>query len=349
MQTRTQAYEALLATTARLLARIEHPRSDRVESAVARFTRSLSVVPSRAERLPPSDITDGGTPYEFSLRFDANAVRFRLLWEAQTPDHRSDARALWGAASGVNRAASDLAGVDLDSLERVADLFEPPAESRASFAMWHALDFDADGRYLLKVYTNPAARGDPLASTSAALDRLGHAALGGTVRRLVERRPRDTVLYFSLDLTGRSAARTKVYIAHPGIDLPELEAHLAACETYRTGDATSLIRSVSSHEGTFDKRPLITCLSARPTDAQPVVTIHFPVRSYTRCDAEVLPRLSRLLPTPHVALIERLVTNDLGLSSTDESRKAISYVSRRGGGDGPLTIYIQPHFVRPAR
>ncbi|NUP06181.1 MAG: hypothetical protein HOW73_09000 [Polyangiaceae bacterium] len=341
----SNAHADLMAKADVILARIAHPRRRQVLEVIAPLTRSLSGFTRTTTRVPPSRITDDGTPFEFSLRFVGEQTHFRLLWEPQGHSGHASPDALWAAGEHVNRLAAVLPGIDMTLFEKVRDLFEPPDDAKAEFAMWHALSFDHDGRFLLKTYLNPAVHGTPLDSSIRALEHLGQGGMADLVATIARKRPRTTVRYFSVDLASPEAARTKVYLAHTGTTLTDLEDELSRVPGYGRGTATAAVERLSGHEGAFEDLPILTCLAARAGNERPALTLHFPVRRYTAHDREVLARLAPFVPPAQRSLLERVLRDDLEMTASDE-RRFVSYVSMQcGDASRGLTVYLQPHFV----
>lgn len=339
------ARSALVRQAGAILARLGHRNPGRVLEVVASLTPSLACIAKDAAVPLLSDITDDGTPYEFSLGFQPGEVAFRLLWEAQAPVGLACPEELWAAAETVTRTAVRRWGVVTEPLDRIKDAFRPRPERPARFAMWHALTFDASGGFLLKAYVNPAAAEQPREATLEALRRLGHERLAASVERLLAAWPEDRIAYFSVDLAAPEASRTKVYLAHPGTTCDLLEKRLDGLGAYRAGEASGLIRRLGAGDGPFPRRPVLTCLAGRIGRDEPNVTVHFPVRCYVGRDADVLRGLSEVLEPAQLATLDAVLRDDLGFSP-ERGRGAISYVSRQWTAAGTqTTAYVQPHFL----
>ncbi len=337
---------ALLVAAHGILARLNHPRPDRVLALLGALTGSLNLSSRRPSGSWVSDITDDGTPFEFSLGFKRSEVAFRVLWEAQPDRDCSTPEAFWAAAEAVNATASSLVGLSAEHLERIKDRFAPISGLPLRFAMWHAADFDSRGNCMLKVYLNPAASPRPLETTLDALCELGQAALADEVVAQLEARPQDQVLYFSVDLRATSEARVKVYLAHADATTGDLERILAPLRVYAPGEATRTIHGICGSHGPFSERPVLTCLASRGR-GDLTATMHFPARCYVERDADVLAGLSALLPEAQLSLLEKILTEDLGMPPA-RGRGAISYVSRQWSATEPkTTVYLQPHLFQP--
>lgn len=347
VQIRESAQEALLAKARLLLARIRHEHPEKVLSVVAALTQSLENFPGSAGFSQKSDITDDGTPFEFSLSFKTHQqIGFRLLWEAQPVEHSPDPLLLWAAAERVNRIASRLPGVSLLEFEKIKSDFIPLPEAPARFSMWHALDFDANGDFLLKAYFNPEARSTPVDTTLAALEKLGLAPLAQSFRNFLSFRAQDTVLYFSIDLTAAENRRAKVYIAHANTTTDELEKILCHLNQPEPGNIPDWIYQTCGNRGPFSQRPVITCLSSKPGVQAVSSTLHFPIRCYVKRDAEAIAGLSHLLEPDPLKTLETTLTRDFAFP-LHQGLGAISYVSRKTSSEEKsTTVYLQPHFMQ---
>ncbi|MEI8258009.1 MAG: hypothetical protein WCJ30_20220, partial [Deltaproteobacteria bacterium] len=66
---------------------------------------------------------------------------------------------------------------------------------------------------------------------------------------MLARRPRDRLIYFSLDLVDTPAARVKVYIAHVDGGADDLELVLSLSPHHEAGDAARLCRALAGTTG----------------------------------------------------------------------------------------------------
>ena len=121
------------------------------------LTESFSFFPLGAAPLWPSDITDDGTPFEFSVAFSGGEPSVRILAEAQRPPFNHESA--WQAALAVNERLSTLPGVDLERFAKIAALFEPQVGTPARFGLWHAGELRRDGSLAFKAYLNPRVAG----------------------------------------------------------------------------------------------------------------------------------------------------------------------------------------------
>ena len=270
-----------------------------------------------------TDLTDDGTPFEFSLSFKGNALEARLLAEPQQAPF--DAQSNWLAGLAVN-ARLRARGAHLDRFDAVESIFAPgPSDARARFAMWHATAVATDGAEKLKVYLNPQVQGPVNAPrlTQKALEILG---LSSAWAFLETRLQGAELMYFSLDLEASPSARVKVYLALPDATLPQLEQALQGGRHYATGDASEWVRSVTHHEGPYDARPLLVCWAFDATHAAPRPTLHVPVRSYNASDAEALEGFTRWLPAEQGPPTRSALTRIHG-SPLESNLGFISYIS----------------------
>jgi DMATS type aromatic prenyltransferase len=286
-----------------------------------------------------SDITDDGTPFEFSVAFDGKAPILRMLFEAQ--QRPMTVQSSWKAGLRLNERLAPLPGVSLGRFKEICDLFAPDDHGSARCALWHAVALSPDdGSALYKVYLNPAVRGPQYATRVIfeALTRLGMANACDFMQSNPDRQP----VYFSLDLSDESDARVKIYFAHAGITADQIDPALAGTRHYRLGDGAHWIRKLTGSGGPFDRRPLLTCLSFTASSEAPTGTLHVPVRDYTSHDAQSLARACEFLnPRDGHALARAL--SMFARRPLELGRGLLTYVSVRRPACGiHLTTYLAP-------
>ncbi|MFZ5891718.1 MAG: tryptophan dimethylallyltransferase family protein [Myxococcota bacterium] len=270
----------------------------------------------------PSQIGDDHSPYEYSLAFDASGVELRILCEAQStfPAYASNLEAALACNERLRRSF----GVDLSRLELIADLFLP-AESDASFGLWHATCLTASGSPEFKVYVNPAVRGKQHSwdVVTEAMARLGFSAPSmALLKRAAFRSDEDELKYFSVDLSSGPRARAKVYLAHHHARVSDLEKAFAVAPSHRSGDVREFCTSLLGDQGPFSQKPLTSCFSFVAGNATPsAVTLHAPVAHYVEDDELIAERLHRYL-TQH------------GLAADVYGRALVS-LAQRGLSEGP--------------
>ncbi|MFD5967253.1 tryptophan dimethylallyltransferase family protein [Streptomyces sp. NPDC060311] len=271
-------------------------RSD-VETYARVLVDSLGPVAERPLSLPPPTrtfLSDDHTPVEFSLSFRPDAApSMRVLVE---PGCGADSLAHNGRVGlEAIRSMARRWHFTTEVLDELQDLFLP-ADPRGPLALWCALELRPGGTPRVKVYLNPAARGEErsAATVREALHRLGH-------RQAYDGLPRGAGHPFlALDLGDWAEPRVKVYVRHDNLTagqagrLSRMDSGPgpAAVEGFfRTAaglgpDATGLGR-----------RPGLSCHSFTDTrTARPSgFTLHIPVRDYVRHDGEALVRASRVL------------------------------------------------------
>jgi DMATS type aromatic prenyltransferase len=288
-----------------------------------------------------SDITDDGTPFEFSVAFGVHVPRLRILVESQqSPIGRLST---WLAALRLNERLKSVPGVDLERFERIRDLFTP-GERSCQFHLWHAADLNQDGSAAFKLYLNPQVSGPQRARgiVDEALSRLdleeastflSSPARGGGAH--------NSFAYCSLDLSSTNKARVKVYVAHGHATGDEIDAALEGCIDHVRGDGTRWMSGMLGSRGPFDRRPILTCYAFTGDRAPPRATLHIPVRSYLRSDAEAVERASEFLGSQGSAL--RSALSQTCSRALDQGRGCLTYVSfKRIGRDTSVSTYIAP-------
>jgi DMATS type aromatic prenyltransferase len=288
-----------------------------------------------------TDITDDGTPYEFSVAFGTHVPRLRILVESQqSPIGRLST---WLAALRLNERLKSVPGVDLARFERIRDLFTP-GERPCPFHLWHAADLNQDGSAAFKLYLNPQVSGPERAVgiVDEALRRLNlEEASAFLSSRARGRGARNSFAYVSLDLSSAKKARVKVYVAHGRATGDEIDAALEGCIDHVRGDGSRWMSGLLGDRGPFDRRPILTCYAFTGDRAPPRATLHIPVRSYLRSDAEAVERASQFLGSQGNAL--RSALSQTCSRPLERGRGCLTYVSlKRIGRDTSVSTYIAP-------
>ncbi len=320
------------------------PRS-RHKEALRNFrlmSRSWADLPRSAGPAWPTDITDDGTPYEFSVAFDGRAPKFRLLVESQEPP--MTLQSSWDAGLRLNERLGDQTSVCLERFETVRDLFAPTRDAAARYCLWHAAVLEEGAAPAYKIYLNPQIHGSQEAVSVAtkALERLGIDQASTFLRARPGLYGPDQLLYFSLDLSSARDSRVKLYAAHPGADAQDIERALVNTSNFVPGEATRWIRGLLGTSGPFSARPILTCLAFTSAGELPVATMHLPIRSYTRDDERGVDLLrGHLTESDWGAFRSALaLVADRPLSV---GRGLLTYVSLRPSKSGlSVTTYIAP-------
>lgn len=294
----------------------------------------------------PSMIGDDHSPYEYSLAFSEGSVELRILFEAQanTPTlTNNQAQALL-----VNQCLRDDYQVNLQRLEMVRDLFLPAAPQGA-FSLWHAVCLNVGQPPQFKAYLNPAVQG--LASASdlvhEAMQRLG---FGPATEKLIARYRRrgcslDPISYFSVDLSSSRRARAKIYFAHPGITAEELDRSFEIAPTHTPGQVRHFCDAITARSGSFDAKPLTSCLSFVSENAEPTaITLHVPIAHYAPDDEIASERIISYLKSKGM-LAESYSRALKAFSSRPLGRGPglQSYASERQEANGSrVTVYLSP-------
>jgi DMATS type aromatic prenyltransferase len=297
------------------------------------------------EPLWPSDITDDHTPFELSLAFHARGETARILTEPQDAK-RPSALASWQLAEDIHEQLASEWGADLTPLARVADLFAPTASTQARFAIWHSAVLNDPAKPDFKVYLNPALGGAAQSPdvTTQAMERL---SLGESWRLLSKSARRrgsaDVPLYLSLDLSGASESRVKVYVAHHAATADEVAAALRACPGYAEERVSAWVKHLMGGPGPYHERPPLTCFAFCRGALEPhSATLHLPVRCYHDDDFEIARRVCSLLSFSQRVRYLRALT---GASDRplDAARGLQTYVSLRNSpGRQGVTLYLAP-------
>lgn len=295
-----------------------------------------------------SDITDDHSPYEFSVAFDGSQFELRFLMEVQA--RPMTVYSSWAVGLATCERLHRELGTPLNRLRLLEDLFEP-SDPEARFAMWHAVCFRPGDPPDVKIYLNPQARGLAVAGAlvEEALERLGYSRTWRFLSREVLK-PRDRLAYFSLDLSARSSARVKIYLAQPGITADEAERLMATDAGYAPGVATDFCRAVLGGDGPFDRRPGGTCFAfTEDRDDRPYsTTLHLPPRAYVGDDRQVALRIRQFLEPAHRDTLQAALEAVAG-RPLEAGVGLIQWVSlKRRNGQNRVTTYISPEAYRVA-
>ncbi len=289
----------------------------------------------------PNDISDDGTPFEFSASFDGREPRLRMLVESQREPLSRVSSWAAGLALGERLRTAGLA--DLSLFDQIRDLFAPHSAAQGRFSLWHAAVIEAGQPALFKAYVNPCLFGMASAPyvVEQALQRLGFEEAWGFVKERLACDANAEIRYFSVDLEDPERARVKVYLGCSD-SAAAVDDLIGRARNAQPNDARRWLAALTASQGPFDARPILSCFSFRRQQRTPDVTVHVPIRCYVKHDAEALTRVSTLLSA---ADAERL---SAALSAVSErplnvGRGLLTYASMRREGDATrVTVYLAP-------
>jgi pyrroloquinoline quinone (PQQ) biosynthesis protein C len=292
-----------------------------------------------------SDISDDGTPIEFSVTIEDGRPEVRVLFEVQGEEPTLKSQRAAGLAF-LERVEREY-GAELSRLRMIEDLFLAPDMS-GTFALWSSIVFAPGEAPQFKVYLNPQARG--LARSQAlveeALLRLGFPQAWPMLAHTALRRgPRlDEIKYFALDLGATKQARFKVYVNHHLATADELEIAASAAVSYTPGEATRFMRAMSGGVEQLVPRSAFTCSNfvSGGQDRPAATTIYVPVCAYARDDAAVRSRVAAYLrehsgdASTYEHILDAFANRPLETGTGMHSWVAI----RRYQGELRFTIYL---------
>ncbi len=289
----------------------------------------------------PNDISDDGTPFEFSASFDGNAPRLRMLAESQAEPISKVSSWAAGLAFGKRLHARGLA--DLTMFEQIQDLFVPLAGARSRFSLWHAAVLEEGRPALFKAYVNPCLFGLGSAPyvVEQALLRLGYSEAWAFLQERLAHNPGAEIRYFSVDLEAPESARVKVYLgcAESAAAVDQLIAGASNCQPQ---DAQHWLNTLTASQGPFDARPILSCFSFRRGLATPDATVHVPIRCYVKHDTEALARVSNLMSPQDSQRLSQALTA-VSERPLNVGRGLLTYASlRREASAVRVTVYVAP-------
>jgi DMATS type aromatic prenyltransferase len=302
----------------------------------------------------PSDVSDDGSPFEFSIALDPDKVELRVLVEAQGQDPNLQSN--WQAGLELNQYLAAHYNVSLDRFAQVADLFVP-TNADAKFSMWHSACFYPDKPSAFKLYLNPQSqhKSRSAAIVEESLVRLGFTHAWPTLAETAAQRgpDQDEFVYFSLDLAAHDRARVKVYLRHHDATPAELESALSAARNYVPGDAIEFCQAMAPGQTSFSQKSAITCFALVEGDSitPSSGTLYLPISNYATDDRAVCDRIDlyfieHSLPvSKYQSVIQSVAARrlDLGVGMH-------SYISlRREQQQRRVGIYVNPEVnaVRP--
>lgn len=297
-------------------------------------------LPALAAPYWPSDITDDGSPFEFSVAFASGKPELRMLIEPQLLPASVESN--WRAGLEVNSLLARDHGAELGRFERIQSLFAPKTSDQVRFSFWHSAAFDQRGRATFKAYLNPAIGGASQAPSTvhAALQELGFSDTWNILAACAGET--GQYLYFSLDLVSAESARVKVYVGYEPARLDELVRSLREAGIAEANSVENWVAALTGGRAPLDGRGLQVCYAFRAGSRRPGMTLYVPVRSFCASDQEALARAATFLkPAAAQALtegVERMAGRRL-----EVGRGLITYVALRSSLDGPgVTAYLSP-------
>ncbi|RYZ10310.1 MAG: hypothetical protein EOO73_01680 [Myxococcales bacterium] len=321
---------------------LELPRAER-EAAEELFQLVGSTWPSGALTAAApweNDLTDDGTPFEFSVGFERARPELRLLFESQLATNELTSWTSWQAGLALQERLRTTGRCDITGFERIAEIFEPTPTFEPRFSLWHAAVLRPGEKAMFKAYVNPEVRG---VEASRSLTRDALSVLGVTPAwEFLESRLRDAtrVPYLSVDLEAPQKARLKLYLT--ATDAAGVEELTRGTSNIAPGMATSWLTRLTLGGGPYSGRPILVCYAYRPGSSLPEATVHVPIRNYAPTDEQALERTLDLLPAGSGAKLTAAL-KALARQSLDRSRGVLSYVSLRVvQGRVRVTTYLAP-------
>ena len=289
----------------------------------------------------PNDISDDGTPFEFSASFDGGVPRLRLLVEAQS--ECISRTSSWEAGIALGERLKAEHDADLTLFDRVRDLFAPRAGAQGRFFLWHAAVLEEGRPALFKAYMNPCSFGVESAPyvLEQALNRLGFRDAWRFLKDRLASDVHASVRYFSVDLEASEQARVKVYLGCSR-SAEAVDQLIEPAGNSRPNDARRWLDTLTGSQGPFESRPILSCFSFRRELAAPDVTVHVPIRCYVKHDAEALARVAKVLTKPDAARLSRALSA-MSERPLDVGRGLLTYASlRREASNVRVTVYLAP-------
>ena len=293
----------------------------------------------RAGHAPPwpNDISDDGSPFEFSLAFAPEATEVRFLVESQR--RPITVSSSFDAGLQLNQRLR-AEGADLALFEAVQSGFVPGVEP-LRFSLWHAAVLRPSGSTTFKAYLNPRAAGAGAVeqTLAQAMLRAGLAAAWASFRaRLAAANHLPEFKYFSVDLQEPGVARVKVYFS---LRSTELSA-VVRCSREIAGMDPSHELSILMDDLDDAPRPILLCCAFTKNSACPELTLHVPIRWAVPHDEEAVRRVSQLVTAAEAQQLRRAAQAIAG-RPLEAGRGLLTYASfRRDTAGLRVTVYLSP-------
>ena len=279
-----------------------------------------------------SHLSNDHSPFEYSVVLDQETgeAELRFLIEAQPSDCEAPGNLgqMQAEALALSERIAKQYGtrVSLDRFNAVCDLFMP-RQPDGLFAAWYSYASGKDDAEW-KIYLNPcctSGRYSAIARTRAAFERIGLAESWTVVEGMIA--PSESVIYFSLDLSGMSHARAKVYISHGAASTASAIAqkHEAICPHANPYEIQRFCEVMAGGQlGPYERKPLLSCFAfTSQAPDRPTGTVHFPISAYADSDREIQGRIERYMTAVSVPKLYK-----------KRYRKMISAVQRRPSDQG---------------
>ncbi|HSA50163.1 MAG TPA: tryptophan dimethylallyltransferase family protein [Yinghuangia sp.] len=292
-----------------------------------------------------------GMPFELSVAWVDGRTAVRLSLESPG-DGTAHSRMRDGMA--LTRRLADRAGVCVDRLARIEDLFTTDAP-QGYFSVSHAVAWRPDGRHQYKVYLNPAVGGREQSAhrTREAMVRLGLERpwqtladhLGGTFDAAHE------PVAVAVDLLGGDDFRAQVFTAHSGTSPEEIDAKSAVAHDHVPGLFARALREINGpHDApAWQRKPPVTAYSLDSRHDLPGATLYIPLIPVHDNDEAARDRVAAFLrgegsaaAKPYTDLLDALADRPLAHTLTQ------NFISYRGGDSPRFAVYVAPGTYRAA-
>ncbi|OQO93257.1 tryptophan dimethylallyltransferase [Saccharomonospora piscinae] len=293
----------------------------------------------------PSDVADDATPVEFSVALDDTGDRaVRVLGEtlAERPGLSSNVE----QAQRFLRRMSERFGIPTDRFDAVSDLFLPE-QPRGHFAFWYSMIFRPGATPKLKIYFNPAVRGEGRAAELVAegFRRLGmEDAYAAATEHSVLRGDADRFTFFAVDLDDSPLSRVKLYISHHDATADTVVRASEAVDGLDRDGIREFCGLLGGDTTVFAGRPLVSSYSFVEGDPKRPgnYSIYLPIRDYVSDDARARARVAEFLHRRGIDAsgLDRAI-RAISDRPLDAGRGLLAHVSLRLGQFGTgTTIYL---------
>lgn len=290
-----------------------------------------------------SDLSDDGSPYEFSVTYKNNQPELRFMVEPQglTANYQAN----WDASLLLNNDLENIPSVDLSRFKQIYQLISPftNISPNCTYAFWYGVDIHIDGKYMFKVYFNLEARG-PKNAPDLLREMLTKLGLAKVWQNLIEPRLKESEemlpKWLALDLTNDVSARIKTYFISQNTE--SIYSQLKNSSNYKPEEGLEDIKKVTGN-AKYIIRPIVSCFAYLDPTTPPIAKIYIPIRFYIDNDIQALERAQSYLSPEEYSSLKAAATK-VADRPLELHQCLISYIGLRveSNGKKSVTLYISP-------
>ena len=294
----------------------------------------------------------GPAPYEYSVALATGHTEVRVFLRPLPATGAVSPAGSWEQGWRTLELLGRDAGVPVDGVRHLTDLFRPTSPQAAS-GLLLAASVAPGGVGGVKVYLDGVAAGlaDNGRVMGEGLARLGYGSAWQWLQRHYPQGLRQLMPSLAVDLVPAPAARTKLYTFVQESSPAELERHLRALPGYASGTAADFADAVGGSDpavfASTRARPMLCwSMTARSREHPDDATLYLPFREYVPDPRRALERLAALLDPDQLDRVAALCAHT---AATGDPVNPFHWAAirlnrpRRSG----LTLYVAAGLVDP--